>query len=242
MDCLEFRRLLLSDPQVRDREARAHLAICAGCAALTAQAQAFESRLSAVLSVPVPEGLADRILVAQRAEAIEPFQPRRRLGWIAFAAAASVLLAFGVLRYQRSAASLPDLVAAHVTAPDERDALDLHAPVPMTDIQNAFSERGVKLADVPPEVAYVSDCGIGRWQSVHMVMSEQEGPVSVVYIVRERAADRTDSHRAGLITRAVPIADGTLFMLARSDRRFDAIEHAWRNAIEGSPKIAAGSY
>ena len=36
------------------------------------------------------------------------------------------------------------------------------------------------------------------------------------------------------------MADGTLFMLAQSDRRFGALEQAWRNAIEGPPR-ALGS-
>ena len=30
-------------------------------------------------------------------------------------------------------------------------------------------------------------------------------------------------------------------MLAQSGQRFDALEHAWRDALEGPPKVAAGS-
>jgi len=242
MDCLEFRRRLGSEPQVVDAQARAHMEGCAACAAAAADAQAFDARVAAALAVAVPAGLADRILAAQRADVVEPFQPRRRLGWIALAAAASLLLAFGIVRYQRAAASLPDLVAAHVTSPDERDALALHTPVPMAEVEHAFADRGVKLADAPPQVVYVSECGIGRWHSVHMVSSGEGGPVSVVYIPRERAAASKDFRRDGLIAREVPIADGTLYMLAQSDQRFDALEHAWRNALEGLPKVAAGSH
>ena len=240
MDCLEFRRLLGSDPQVGAADARAHMATCAACAALAVDAQAFEARLSAALAVPVPDGLAERILAARRSDVVEPFQPRRRLGWIALAAAASVLLAFGVVRY-RQATSLRAMVAAHVTAPDEHDALAMVAPVPQAEVEHAFADRGVKLADVPPEVAYVSECPIGRWRSVHMVSAGTGGPVSVVYIVRDRAEKASGFHRAGLVAREVPMADGTLFMLAASDARFDALEHAWRNAIEGLPRVASGS-
>jgi len=240
MDCLEFRRLLGSDPQVGDADARAHMATCSACAALAADAQAFEARLSAALAVPVPDGLAERILASRRSDVVEPFQPRRRLGWIALAAAASVLLAFGVVRY-RQATSLRAMVAAHVTAPDEHAALAMVAPVPQAEVEHAFADRGVKLADVPPEVAYVSECPIGRWRSVHMVSAGAGGPVSVVYIVRDRAAKASGFHRAGLVAREVPMADGTLFMLAASDARFDALEHAWRNAIEGLPRVASGS-
>ena len=241
MDCLEFRRRLGSEPQVVDTEAREHLAICAPCAAATADAQAFEARLSAALSVALPAGLADRILAAQRAGAVEPLRTRRRLPWLAFAAAAGLLLAFGIVRYERASPSLTDLVAAHVTAPEEHGALALQTPVPMAEIERAFADRGVTLADVPPPVVYVSECGIGHWRSVHMVSAGADGPVSVVYITRERAPASTDFRRYGLVARAVPVADGTLYMLAQSDRRFDALEHAWRNALEGLPKVAAGS-
>ncbi|WP_395679746.1 DUF3379 family protein [Dokdonella sp.] len=241
MDCLEFRRRLGSEPQVVDAAAQAHLAGCAGCAAATTAAQAFEARLANALAVAVPGDLANRILAAQRANPVETKQPRRRLGWIALAAAASLLLAFGVVRYQRAAQSLPDLVAAHVTAAEEHAALALQTPVPMVDVEQAFADRGVKLADVPPQVVYVAECGIGRWPSVHMVSAGEGGPVSVVYVVRERATASKDFRRDGLVAREVPIADGTLYMLAQSGQRFDALEHAWRDALEGLPKVAAGS-
>ncbi|HEY6942851.1 DUF3379 family protein [Dokdonella sp.] len=240
MDCLEFRRRLGSDPQVLDTGARAHMASCRDCAPLAAEAQAFDARLAAALAVPVPDDLVERILQAQRRRTVEPFQPRRRLGWIALAAAASVLLAFGVVRL-RQATGLRAMVAAHVTAPDEHAALAMVAPVPQAEVEHAFADRGVKLADVPPEVAYVAECSIGRWRSVHMVSAGTDGPVSVVYVVRDRASKASSFHRAGLVAREVPMADGTLFMLADSDARFDALEHAWRNALEGLPRVASGS-
>lgn len=242
MDCLELRRRLGSDPHVVDAEAKAHLAVCAGCAAATAAAQAFEARLANALAVTVPSDLASRILAAQRADVVNSLQPRRRLGWIGLAAAASLLLAFGVVRYQREANALPNLVAAHVTSPDEHAALALQTPVPMNEVEQAFADRGVKLAEAPPQVVYVAECGIGRWPSVHMVSAGEGGPVSVVYIARERAAASRNFRRDGLIAREVPIADGTLYMLAQSGQRFDALEHAWRDALEGLPKVAAGSF
>ena len=45
-----------------------------------------------------------------------------------------------------------------------------------------------------------------------MVSAGAGGPVSVVYIVRDRAEKASGFHRAGLVAREVPMADGTLFM------------------------------
>jgi hypothetical protein len=244
MDCLEFRRRLGSGPQQLDSAAQAHLAACtAGCAEATAEAQAFEARLAAALAVPVPAGLAGRVQQAQRSAAAADPAPRRRTAWIAFAAAASLALAFGVAQWRRNAVPLQDLVVAHVTAPDERAAWGLRDPLPDTRVEAAFSDRGVTLIGAPPQgIAYVAECGVGRWPSVHMVMPEQGQPVSVVYVPGHAGATAQTFQREQLSGRAVAIGNGTLFLLARTDGRFDALEHAWRDAIEGPAQVAAGSH
>lgn len=245
MDCLEFRRLLGTDPRMLDRAAREHLERCGFCADAHARAQAFETRLASAMSVPVPDGLADRILLAQlTAQRQRQRSGRRRGTWIALAAAACAALVIGVSRYTPipvPAAALSDLVVAHVSGPEERDALLKRDPLPADLVRHAFADRGVTLASVPSNVAYVSECGIGKYRSVHMVMPENGAPVSVVYVVQKRAAAGQDFRSKGLVGREVPMAKGTLVMLAQDSGRFDALEHTWRNAIEGAPDIAAGS-
>ncbi|MEO7432962.1 MAG: DUF3379 family protein [Dokdonella sp.] len=246
MDCLEFRRQLGADPRTLDRAARAHLDGCAGCTEAHSRALAFEARLANAMAVPVPDGLADRILLAQlTGDRQRQRNVRRRVTWVALAAAASLVLGVGLLRQSGSSlpsAALPDLVAAHVIAPDERDALQKTAALPTDDIRHAFSDRGVTLASVPADVAYVSECGIGKFRTVHMVMPESGAPVSVVYVVEHRAKATQDFQRSGLAGREVPMANGTLVMLAPDSGRFDALEHSWRLAIEGSPNISAGAF
>jgi hypothetical protein len=245
MDCLEFRRQLGCGTAQLDAAAQAHLASCtAGCAEAAAEAQAFDARLAAALAVPVPGALAGRVQQAQRsaAAATDP-APRRRTAWIAFAAAASLALAFGVAQWRRNAVPLQDLVAAHVTAPGELAAWGLRDPLPDTRVEAAFSDRGVPLASPPPQgIAYVAECGVGRWPSVHMVMPEQGQPVSVVYVPGHAGAATETFQRDQLNGRAVAVGNGTLFLLARSDVRFDALERAWRGAIEGPAQVAAGSH
>ena len=112
MDCLEFRRLLGSDPRVADPAARAHLETCPRCQDAFARAQAFEAHIAGALAVAVPEGLADRLLLAQ----LTAERQRRRgfrYGWIALAAAAALVVAVGLARREGTfASSLPDLVVA----------------------------------------------------------------------------------------------------------------------------------
>jgi anti-sigma factor RsiW len=241
MDCLEFRRRLGVDPHVGDRDAREHLQSCPFCAEAYARAQAFEARLASALSVAVPDGLADRILLAQlTGERRQRSSRRARLGWIALAAAASLVLALGVWRRQAAvAAPLSQLVAEHVTGPHERDALSRTAVLPEADVRKAFADRGVALVSVPDGVAYVSECPVGDYRTVHMVMPRGGEPVSVLYVVQHRVPASTDFERAGLRGREVPIRDGTLVMLARDRDSFGALERAWHEAIEGPPRLSA---
>lgn len=241
MDCLEFRRRLGSDPHLADADARAHLDACPRCQEAYARAQAFEARIAQALTVAVPEGFADRLLLTQLTAERGRRRSGMRYGWIALAAAAALVVALSVLRRERIAvASLPDLVVEHVNGA-ERPALDLRTPVPADQVKRAFADRGVALASVPDDISYVHKCPIGDYATVHMVMPRQDQPVSVLYVTDYHAPAVTSFKRGALIGREVPIERGTLVMVAQNPDSFDALEHAWRNAIEGPAETAAGS-
>ncbi|HEY6986462.1 MAG TPA: DUF3379 family protein [Rhodanobacteraceae bacterium] len=242
MDCLEFRRELGSDPRVTDPAARAHLESCARCQEAYARAQAFESRLAQALTIALPEGLADRILLTQlTAERQRRAGSGFRYGWIALAAAAALVIAIGVERRQGAVGrSLPDLVVEHVNG-EERPALDLRAPVPASAVRSAFADRGVQLASVPDGISYVQECPVGNYRTVHMVMPRDDQPVSVLYFTHYRAPGVTNFERGVLRGRELPIADGTLVMLSQNTASFDALEHDWRDALQGPAQAAAGS-
>ena len=241
MDCLEFRRLLGSEPHVVRRAAREHLRNCVHCADATARAQAFEARLAESMAIPVPDGLADRILLAQLTGTRQQRRSGVRRGaWVALAAAASFALAIGVVRYQHASDPLADLVLAHIDGA-EKAALQLRTPIAAAAVEHAFADRGVHLAWVPPDISYVHECPIGKYRAVHMVMPEQGSPVSVLYVADHPKGRSIEFRRDGMHGREVPIAKGTLVLVARSDARFDAIEHSWHDAIEGPAQVAAGS-
>ncbi|HKE47888.1 MAG TPA: DUF3379 family protein [Rhodanobacteraceae bacterium] len=241
MDCLEFRRLLGSDPRVTDPAARAHLEACPRCQDAHARAQAFEARIAQALTVAVPEGLADRVLLTQLTSERRRRTTGFRYGWIALAAAAALVVAIGFVRRERTlGVTLPDLVVAHISG-EERDALKTHDPVPSAEVDKAFADRGVHLASVPAGISYVHKCPVGDFRTVHMVMPRDDNPVSVIYVPRYHAPGVTNFERGALRGREVPIADGTLVMVGESATGFDSIEHAWRDALQGTAQTAAGS-
>jgi hypothetical protein len=243
MDCLEFRRLIGCEPRVTDPAARAHLDACAVCRDAHGRAQALDARIASALAVAVPEGLADRVLLAQLTLERQRRRARGfRYGWVALAAAAALVIAIGVVTLRRGSIgpALPDLVIAHVDG-HERDALKLRAPVASADVGRAFADRGVTLKSVPAGISYVHECPVGGLPTVHMVMPVDDEPVGVVYVTRYRAPGVSNFERSGWNGREVPIADGTLVMIGATPSAFDRIEHEWRDAIQGPAEIAAGS-
>ncbi len=242
MECLEFRRLLGSDPHASGADAREHLRNCPACAEAQARALAFESVLVRALAVPVPEGLAGRVLLTRLSGARQRERTRRhRTVWAALAVAAGLTLAIGIARYPReSVPPLSGLVIAHIDG-GEREALKLRKPVAAAAVERAFADRGVTLQSVPAGISYVHECPVGPYRSVHMVMPENDTPVSVLYVVDHRTRNAGDFTGGALHGREIPIASGTLVLAAQATDHFDAIEHLWRDAIEGPAQVAAGS-
>lgn len=237
MNCLEFRRVLATEPASARGDFAAHREACASCAEAFARATAFEADLKRALAVEPPEGLADKILLRQTTES------RRARGfggpaWARLAAALVLGLGVAALGYRWwSWRDIGEVAIAHL--PHEPYALTAHAQVPTDKVRAAFDRYGVRLAAAPAPVDYVQNCRVGTLHAVHMVMQREEGPVTVMYFAdrKERQAERFE--RGGLMGRAIPIGQGTLVLLAAQDHSFDSIEAAWRDSLVG-PTVAAG--
>jgi hypothetical protein len=243
MNCLAFRRQLAVDPATRDPAFRAHREECGACAEASARADGFEQSLRRALSIPVPEGLAEHVLLRQTTD--QRVTARRAgPGWLALAAAVVLSLAAGAVGYHYLAPrDLGEMSVAHL--PHEPQALTSRAEIPAERVREAFAHYQVALAEAPQRVNYVQNCRVGTSHAVHMVVQRDEGPVTVMFYADRKEAQRSDFRREGMAGRAVPMAQGTLVLLAAQERSFDALEAAWRESLEGGGaaihNAAAGS-
>ncbi|MEZ5462783.1 DUF3379 family protein [Dokdonella sp.] len=241
MNCLEFRRHLGSEPASRLDAFVAHRESCPNCAAASARADALEIRLRRAINLTVPGNLADRILLAQTTEKRQVARNRSRargFGALILAAAASVVVALIALPgRQQSPPELSNLVVEHLHHHDVGSA-ETGNPVGKDAVIDAFAARGVVLSAVPQGINYVHLCPAGPYRTVHMVMPEPSGAVSVFYVVDPPSRERADFEKDGMRGREVPIGNGALVMLASDSRDFDAIETVWKSAlIEGVANV-----
>jgi len=235
MNCLEFRRELNIHPQSNDAAFVAHARECPRCAQAQADALAFEATLGRALAIPVPANLSESILLAQATQQRHERQNLRRAGgWLALAAAA--VLAVGVGWRVTNAQPLGDAAVAHMLG-EEAPALALTVPVADDAVRKAFAKRGIDIAQVPADISYVQCCPVGKYKSVHMVMPRANGPVTVMYLVDDRAGQRSDFAHAGWIGRSVPLAHGTLVMIGHDASQFAQIEQEWQATLQAATRI-----
>lgn len=240
MNCLEFRRAIGTDPRALGSDATQHRAQCPRCAEAHERALGFERTLAAAVAMPVPEGLADRILLRQTTAAVHEPRLRPSRWW---QAAAVILLSVAVAagfgwRWFFANAPLADLAVAHLA--HEPFALSARSEVPELDVRAMFAALGSPLQQSPGQVHYLNDCPLGTHMSVHMVMQRAGGAVTAMYVpgLHER---RRDFERAGVRGRESTIGDGTLILLAADAREFDAIESQFRLAFAGGDSGAVGA-
>ena len=231
MNCLEFRRELLIDPQSIAADLQRHARECPRCAEAQARALAFEASLQTALAVPAPAQLAESILLRHATEQQRSRQRVRRGGAV-LGLAAAVALTFGIgMRLQ--AQPLAEISVAHLQR--EAFVLSMTKPVAEAQIRKAFADLGVKdVGALPADVSFVACCPVGRYSSVHLLMPRSNGPVTVLYLTDDHAEARREFVRDGWLGRSVPLAHGTLVLLAHDASQFDQIESQWRGALQNA--------
>lgn len=228
MNCLEFRRQLGVDPLSSAAAFVQHRNECARCADAAARAADFEAALRRALLVDPAPQLAESILLAQATRQNRRHVQLRRSGL--FALAAMLVLAIGIgMRVEARPLSLQ--AVEHLG--EEAQVLAATKPLPADEVRDAFAQRGLSLRHVPDGIAFVGCCPMGKHLTVHMVMPQRDGPVTVIYVVDRKTGQREDFERDGWRGRSVPLGSGTLILLARDGGQFDRVESIWREALRG---------
>jgi hypothetical protein len=218
MNCLDFRRRLLTDPAGISPETAAHRETCAACAAFADEQNRLERQLLTALRIDSPEGLPARILLRQNLA--EAGWRRRR-----FALAASVVLAVGAAAVLGwiglRPSALDDAVLAHVR--EEPDHLRASARLSPREVNAALGPIGVTLAGAPGEVRYAGVCDIRKKPGGHLVIAGRQGPVTVLLLPSEKTAAARhfrDGEWRGLI---LPASTGSMAVVGHPGEDLDDI-------------------
>jgi hypothetical protein len=231
MNCMEFRRILLTCPGEADPAFHRHRFDCPDCTEAAVESAHFEHLLREAVHVDVPENLASRILLKQsfQAQAEPPWWRTRR----ALALAASMLLMVGLVTLALSAhlqqrRLSEEFVALVNGAPSALAASKL---VSSGDISAALRPAGLDLDGAIGDVTFAGRCLVRGKLSGHIVVQGETAPVTVFLIkeqlVSSRATIRTD-HYSGVV---LPQGSGTIVIVSAPGEALESLETRVRSAV-----------
>jgi hypothetical protein len=220
IQCQQYRRMLLADPQNVSAEMRLHVTTCPDCTQYTDRLLRFEGRLERALRVPAMQqvGSAAALRAAPpRAAPTPAARPQhRRRRWLAAAASLLVAVAGGlwlVLPGRSLAAAVVDHMAEEPEAWARTDV-----PVPQPKLDKVLSESHVRLRANAGLVSYANSCPFRGHVVPHLVVQTGGGPVTVMVLTHESVAHAVDFDEQGYRGVIVPVpGHGSLAVLERGD-------------------------
>ncbi len=226
MNCLEFRREKLADPRRLSREAQTHLGECAACRGFAVEVNENEEHLAASLDVPVPEGLAERIVLRRKAGT--RFSPR--LGMLA----ASLVLTFAFGLHQWKDAGSQEyarLAIEHV----------MHEPESFTTARSADPELfrrvmhnfGGELQASLGRVRYMKLCPVPEGTGWHIVFETEEGQLATLILIpaKRMKTDAEQAQMGGWSAVARPGGQGFYAVIADSPDALGKVDELVRSRV-----------
>lgn len=218
MNCLEFRRRLLTDPKDNSLDFLQHRQECLGCAAEAEKINDLDERLLRALRVEVPEGLSSRVLLNRSTQGRPSRTTPLRLAW-----AASLLLSVGVAgwlgyHWHDIGTEYPPLETAvleHVNS--ELEHLVVDDDVADDQLRALLAGFGLDLRRHLGQVRYAGKCHVRRYEGVHLVLAGEKGPVTVLLLPREPVSRRAELHSSRFAGLILPLKRGSMAILGEDE-------------------------
>lgn len=221
INCITVRRLLLTHPTDLDADVLQHLANCQACKKTALEANAFDNVLLTTLNVPVPTGLADRILLTKGIhEKLQTHKTRHRYQTIA----ASIVLAVGILAtffFPAPDTRIGDIALAHVN--DEPHHLQDRKNIKLAQLNKIISPFNMQIKISPQRIHYAGTCKIRRSTGVHIVIQGKKAPLTILLMPGEQVSKRLTIHNKDFNGIILPVKNGSIAIIGDKQEDLDAV-------------------
>lgn len=183
MDDLEFRRRLYADPNTIDADLRKAMLEDNSKHKFADELSKFEASIQSALTVDVPEGLCDKLILRQT---LETHKQQKRKSRIHLSLAASVAFAIGLgmnmLQFSSAYSHLSDHALAHMYHEDGFFSNDSEAKVSLTSLNDKMSTFGGSFQNTLGQLISADFCRFDGLKSLHIVFKGEHAPVTVFVI------------------------------------------------------------
>ena len=228
MNCLEFHREKLADPRRLSVAAQAHARDCPSCMAFALSVDESEAQIERALAVPIPEGLAERVLLRRR----NPARP----AWRAWALAASVVLSIAVgLLTMKSTSS--NEYAKYATYAIEHV---VESPESFTTLRNTGSDAlneamrsvGGRIREPIGRVRYIKLCPVGEDFGWHIVFETPQGLATLILVPNRQIASAASASESGWSALVRPARKGYYAVVTQSAETTGIIDRQIKKRVE----------
>lgn len=242
MNCLEFKRLSLSDPHSAETDFIEHRENCPECLKYVGDIRKMDSDLAASLDVAIPSDLVARLQLRQEMAAQDVqqkgnsgFRPR-------YAIAASLVVALFVAGFlfnsqwrlnDQIGKDYEKLLAAVV------DHMNEQPFVPVWDAERANKTANTLLASYDdslqlrnmPNLQFSRLCPMGQYRGLHATMQTPDGQITFAYIKGDTINDLLDTAYGGYVTRIKPVRGGNLVIISRNSKSLEQADQELQQAM-----------
>ena len=222
MKCLDYRRGLLSGVGVSEAM-RTHRLACVFCADLHKEHAAFEDQLRGALEVPVPAGLAHRLVEAvpesDRAAALRP--DRRRFLAAAAAAAAG---AIGIGLYAWRGRDDPMAMACiQFVMKDEAKSIMMGA-MPRAEAARMLADSlPIERLERIGQIRHIAPCPFGEGTAYHVILMVPQDKVTLLVMPDTPMPARARAAHDGMYASVVPLRKGSVGVVGSNAAVVDSV-------------------
>ena len=248
MNCIEFKRLALSDPNNGDHDFVVHSKTCPDCLKYVGSVRKMDADLSGSLDVEMPSDLLARLQfnhemsddldeTSQVSKGnVVSFQPVRRYA-MAACLAVSLFVAGFMASNQLSSNAIGDDYEALLSGIVEH--MNHQAVTPIWDAERANKTANSLLAsyDGEMQIKFIENlqfarvCPLGKYKGLHSSLATTDGQVTFVYIKGDPVSEPLDAAYEGYISRVTPIKGGNLIVMSRSNKGLQEADSQIKDAI-----------
>lgn len=207
--CHEFRQIVGAQPGSREPGVLRHRLACRACNEHARALEALDTRLARALAVPVPEGLAERVLLAA---SLREHSAPRRYALIAAALVAAVTGALALHWYALRQTPLPEQVIAHLAHEPEL-LVPTAFQAPRAQVRTVVARGGATLVGDLGHVGHAVVCLFRGRLVPHLVIETSSGPVTVLMLPGQSVTGPMPLDEDGYRGVILPAPNGSIAVL-----------------------------
>lgn len=189
MDDLEFRKRVMADPNSESTDIKEAILADRGKKRFLEEMRQFDDSLQSALKVPVPDNLAERIILNQSLQ--DHKEQKSSQKWY-YAMAAGVFFTFGVmfqmLYSTPEVGDLGEYSLSHYYHETSYLSFDDSDKMDLSSVNEQLADFGIHLGNLFQAVTFVEECRFNGVRSLHMVFSAESGEQYTVFITSHEDA------------------------------------------------------